>query len=171
MARPDLSRVPEWSHNYINLVKEDDLIQALQSQALSFTEFLQSIPIEKSNYRYAENKWTLKELLLHILDTERIFAFRGLCIARKEKSPLPGFEENEYAVNSKAEKRDWNDLINEFKVIRKSTEILFGSFDQEQLDSSGIASGKPTYVLAIGFIIAGHINHHINIIRDRYLNT
>jgi len=171
MPRPDLSRVPEWSHNYINLVEEEDLIEALHSQGTSFFEFLQSIPIEKSNYRYAENKWTLMELLLHILDTERIFAYRGLCFARKEKAPLPGFEENEYAANSKADKRDWNEMINEFKIVRKSTEILFGSFDEEQLESTGIASGKPIYVLAIGFVIVGHINHHINIIRDRYLNN
>jgi len=170
MARPDLSRVPDYYHNYINEVKENDLMEAIRNQAASFVQFMESIPAEKYNYKYAADKWTITEIIQHILDAERVFAYRGLCFARGEKKPLPGFEENDYAANSKADKRDWNELINEYKAIRKSTEFLFGSFDEEQLDASGIASGKSIYVLGIGFIIVGHINHHTKIIKERYLN-
>ena len=169
MPRPDLSRVPEWSQNYIKQVEENDLMQALKNQTPSFLKLLKRIPVEKRNYRYAKDKWTIKELLQHIIDAERVFAYRGLCFARKDAAPLPGFDENDYANNSKAAKRDWNEMIEEFKAVRKSTEILFGSFDKQQLDSNGTASGRPVYVLAIGFILVGHINHHIKILKDRYL--
>lgn len=169
MPRPDLSRVPEWYHNYIRQVPENDLLQALQTQTVSFIKFLMKLPAERINYRYAKDKWTIKEMLQHIIDAERIFAYRALCFSRQDATPLPGFDENEYASNSKAAKRDWNEMLEEFKALRKSNEILFASFDKKQLDSTGNASGKPVYVLGIGFIMVGHINHHVNIIKERYL--
>ena len=171
MARPDLSRVPEWYHRYINQAEENDLAEALEAQASSFAQFLQTIPVDKRNYRYAEGKWTIKEILQHIIDAERIFAYRALCFARKDSTPLPSFDENSYADNSKASSRGWNEMVEEFNVVRKSTQLLFRSFDKEQLETTGTASGKPVYVLAIGFIIAGHINHHISIIKERYIPT
>jgi uncharacterized damage-inducible protein DinB len=169
MPRPDLTRVPDYYHNYINQAEGDDLMKVLQKQTRSFEEFLNEIPKSKRNYRYAEGKWTIKELLQHIIDAERIFAYRALCFARKDATPLPSFEENSYASNSKAEKRKWKDLVKEFEAVRRSTEILFDSFDDEQLETAGTASGKSNYVLAIGFIIAGHANHHIKIMKERYL--
>lgn len=169
MPRPDLNRVPEWYHRYINQVEENNPQEALRQQASSFSQFLETLAEEKRDYRYAEDKWTIKEILQHIIDAERIFSYRALCFARKDATPLPGFEENSYAANSKAAARNWNEMVSEFKVVRQSTEILFGSFDNEQLETSGIASGKPVYVLAIGFIIAGHINHHMAVIKERYL--
>jgi uncharacterized damage-inducible protein DinB len=169
MSRPDLNRIPEWYHGYINKVKEDELMDALKNQALDFVSFLQTIPAEKRDYSYADGKWTIRQVLLHILDAERIFAYRALSFARKDVTPLPGFDENEYAENSKAGNRDWDDMIEEFKVVRRSTEILFGSLDNDQLESSGNASGKSTYVKGIGFIIAGHTSHHVDVIKERYL--
>lgn len=169
MPRPDLSRVPEWYHRYINQVQENELIEALEKQASSVIPFLENIPVVKRDYRYAEGKWNIKEVLQHIIDAERIFAYRALCFARKEATPLPGFDENSYADNSKAAKRDWNDLMEEFKIVRRSTQILFGSFDDEQMETTGTASGNLIYVMAIGFIIAGHLNHHVTIIKERYL--
>jgi arsenate reductase-like glutaredoxin family protein len=169
MPRPDLTRVPDYFHNYINQAEGEDLMEVLKNQTRSFEEFLNEIPKNKRNYRYAEDKWTIKELLQHIIDAERIFAYRALCFARKDVTPLPGFEENSYAANSKAEQRKWKDLVKEFEAVRLSTEILFDSFDDEQSENSGTASGKPNYVLAIGFIIAGHANHHIKVIKERYL--
>ena len=132
MPRPDLSKVPEYFHRYINQVAEDDLSIALEKQAASFLKFLENIPADKIDYQYAEGKWSVKELLLHIIDTERIFAYRALCIARKDVTPLPGFDENSYADNSKAVQRDWKELLEEFKIVRRSTQLLFSSFDQEQ---------------------------------------
>lgn len=169
MPRPDLTRVPDHFHKYINQVKEDDLVKAFKKQTRSFLKFLDEMPKNKRDYRYAEDKWTIKEVLQHIIDAERVFAYRALCFARKDATPLPSFDENSYAANSKAEQRKWKDLVNEFRTVRQSTEILFSSFDDEQLETSGNASGKSNYVLGIGFIIAGHINHHITIIKERYL--
>ncbi len=169
MPRPDLSRVPEWYHGYINKVEGNDLVKAMEAQTAPFIRYLKKIPVAKRNYRYAKGKWTIREMLLHIIDAERIFAYRALCFARQETAPLPSFDENTYADNSKASKRDWDGMIEEFKALRKSNEIMFKTFDKQQLDTAGIASGKSVYVSAIGFIMVGHINHHVNIINERYL--
>ncbi len=169
MPRPDLTRVPDFYHNYIKQVEENDLMEALTKQTPSFIQFLKDIPADKRDYRYAEGKWTIKEALQHIIDAERIFAYRGLCFARKDTTPLPSFDENSYAANSKADKRNWEELVEEFKAVRKSTEIMFGSFDEEQLESAGTASGKSNYSRAIGFILVGHVNHHVKVIRERYM--
>jgi hypothetical protein len=169
MPRPNLSRVPEYYHRYINQVAENDLLKAFVKQTPLFISFLRKIPASKRNYRYAKGKWSIKEVLQHVIDTERVFAYRTLCFSRQDATPLPSFDENLYGDNAKATRRKWNDMVEEFKAVRKSTEILFRSFDKQQLDSSGIASGKPVYVLGLGFIIAGHVQHHINVIKERYL--
>ena len=169
MPRPDLSRVPVSFHNYINQVPEDDLSKSFKIQSETFIRFLESIPPDKYDYRYAEGKWTLKELLQHVIDAERIFCYRALCFARKDATPLPSFEENAYAENSKAQNREWNDLVEEFKAVRKATQFLFSSFDKEQLDSSGVSNKNPNYVLGMGFITLGHTLHHKKIIEERYL--
>lgn len=169
MARPDLSRVFEYYHRYIDQVKEDDLVKALSNQTTSFLQFLDSIPVSKRNYAYAEGKWTIQEVLQHIIDAERIFAYRALCFARQDKTPLPSFDENSYAENSKAAARKWDDLVEEFKAVRLSSEIMFRSFDNDQLESDGVANNKPVYVLGIGFVLVGHVEHHVNVTRERYL--
>lgn len=169
MPRPDLTRVPDFYHNYINQVKEDDLLQAFKKNTEEFTGFLQSIPETKHDFRYAEDKWTVKELLQHIIDAERVFSYRALRFARKDEAHLPGFNENHFAKFSNAAERNWNDLVEEFKAVRKSTEYLFASFGPEQLDSEGIANTRSVYVLGIGFICVGHCMHHQNILKERYL--
>lgn len=169
MPLPDLSRVPSYFHRYINEVTDNELSTALHRQEQSFIKFLDTIPENKRDYRYAEGKWSIKEVLQHIIDTERIFAYRALCIARKEPASLPGFDENNYADNSKASQRNWNNLIEEFALVRRSTEMLFNSFDEEQMEQSGTASGKSIYVAGIGFVIAGHVAHHQKIVEERYL--
>ena len=169
MPRPDLSRVSEFYHGYINTVKEDDLMAGLKSSTQNLFELLRSIPPEKHDYRYADGKWTIKEVVQHMLDGERVFTYRALRFARKDNTPLPGFDENLFAQTAKADKRSWNDLVGEFAALRKASEAMFGSFDDEQLEQQGIASESPTYVLGIGYIVAGHVNHHCQVIRDRYL--
>ncbi|MBK8312096.1 MAG: DinB family protein [Chitinophagaceae bacterium] len=111
----------------------------------------------------------MKEIIQHIIDAERVFTYRALRFARKDETPLPGFDENTYADNAKTGNRKWDDLLEEFNALRRSTEILFNSFDEDQLNATGLASGNPVSVLAIGFIIAGHVNHHISVIKERYL--
>lgn len=169
MPRPDNTRVFPYFVRYIDQVEEDDLMTALRNQASSFITFLAGIPESKRLFRYADDKWSIHEVLQHIIDTERIFAYRALCFSRKETQPLPGFDENTYADNSAADSRRWDDLVEEFKAVRKTTEILFASFTAEQLEAEGIASGNPNYVLALGFIMAGHVNHHAKVIKERYL--
>lgn len=169
MSRPDLNRVPEFYHGYINKAKEDDLMTALKNCTTELMILLSNIPEEKQNYRYAEGKWTIKEVIQHLIDAERVFTYRALRFARKDTAPLPGFNENLFADNSKASTRNWEDLVNEFSSLRKATEALFASFDEEQLEAEGVSNSHPIYVLGIGFICAGHVNHHCDIIKERYL--
>lgn len=169
MARPDLQRVPEFYHAYINLVTQDDLMTAMKDQTRSFTAFLEGIPKDKCDYRYAPGKWSIKELIQHVIDAERVFSYRALVFARKDSTPLPGFDEDSYAKNAKTENRSWESLVEEFRAVRRATEIMFDTFDNDQLESTGTASGKSNYVLAFGYIVIGHLRHHENIIRERYL--
>ncbi len=170
MAKPLVNTYPEFYSNYINLVEEADLIEALTAQTALVDFFFIEIEEEKSCLNYAPGKWTLKELLQHIIDTERIFIYRALCIARMEKQSLPGFDENEYAKNSSANERDWKDLCDEYIYLRKSCLHLFKSFTVEMLQNSGISNGKPITPLAIGYALVGHLQHHINIINERYFS-
>ena len=167
--RPELSRVGSFYHNYINQVPENELSEAFEKQSASLFRFLETIPPEKYDYHYAEGKWTVKELLQHIIDAERVFSYRALRFARKDATPLPGFDENHFAANAKADKRSWDKLVEELKVVRRSSELLFHSFDKYQLEADGISSNTPNYVLALGYIIIGHAMHHQKIIKERYL--
>jgi hypothetical protein len=169
MPCPDLSRMPEYYHKYINQVKEDDLVIALRNNTSSFLFMLEMIPTEKLDYRYAEGKWTIKEVLQHIIDTERVFTYRALRFARKDNTPLPGFDQDIFAANAKADKRKWNELVDEFTSLRRATELMFGSFDDAQLESAGTATNVSMYVLGVGYIIVGHCIHHMNILKEKYL--
>ena len=170
MARPNLDRVPEFYHNYIKQVQDNDLVTAFKNATPRFIDFLDKIPPDKIDYAYAEGKWTIKEMLQHIIDAERIFSYRALRFARKDPTPLPGFDENLFAQSSKAGKRNWNELVEEFKAVRKASEWLFGSFDEEQLNAEGVSSNQPNYVLGFGYITIGHCIHHMNVIKERYLS-
>lgn len=169
MAKPLLTSYPPYFQKYVDQVAEEDLTTAFKNQSQELKPFLSTIDEAKSNYAYAEGKWTLKEVLQHIIDAERIFNYRALCIARKEKTSLPGFDENEYAANSNANARKWHDLMDEFLALRKGTEIMFNSFTGEMLDNSGISNNNRITVKSLGFITLGHFNHHKKIIEERYL--
>lgn len=169
MPIPDLTRVPSFYHNYIRQVKDDDLLTALKNNTEVMLAFFRSIPEERHDYRYAEGKWSIKELVQHLTDSERVFTYRALRFARKDKTPLSGFDENLFTENSHASERSWSGLISEFETVRTATLHLFGSFSEEQLEASGEANGDSVYVLGIGFICAGHCYHHRNIIIERYL--
>ena len=155
--------------NYTSLVPEKDVLSALNNQAKTLTDFLNSISDEKAMYAYAVGKWTMKEMLQHMIDTERIFAFRALVIARKETVTLPGFDENIYATNSLANRRTWAELAHEMKIVREATILLFKSFTEEMLQNSGNFSAANGNVNTLGLIIAGHFYHHVNITNERYL--
>jgi len=169
MAKPAPSTYLGYFKRYIDLVEEEDLLSAFKNQAAGIKQFLQAISEEKSTCAYAEGKWTIKELLQHSIDTERILAYRALCLARGERSNLPGFEEDDYAANSFANHRKWSDLIEEFLAVRKSTEMLFESFDDAVLHNTGTANDNPVTVLSLGYTIVGHWYHHKKILVERYL--
>lgn len=169
MPRPDLSRVPAYYHNYISKVQNDELGALFIDHQRQFLNFLADIPAEKWDYAYAPGKWTIKELVQHVIDAERIFTYRALCIARKDTTSLPGFDENTYVAHSKAGNRTKIDLVAELQAVQRASATLFASFDDEQLESTGIANGKPVYVLGIAFILVGHTLHHMDILKDRYL--
>src|SRR5690606_3947557 len=124
---------------------------------------------EKYDFKYSPGKWTIREVVQHMIDAERIYSYRALCFARNDSTPLPGFDENEYVNNSMATTRNWEDLRLEFLSVRKSSELLFKSFNEEQLMSNGIANNSSIIVLGIGFVIVGHVAHHIRILKERYL--
>ncbi|MBL0152738.1 MAG: DinB family protein [Chitinophagaceae bacterium] len=170
MPRPDLSRVPEWYHGYIKAAEGEDLTAMLHNQQQTVTAFLASIPEDMRDYRYAPGKWTIRDLVQHINDGERVFAYRSLSFARFDPAPLPGFDENDWADNSGASTRNWDDLVAEFKSLRESSVLLFKSFSEAQLEASGTASDKSNYVRAFGFIMVGHLEHHVKIIKERYLS-
>lgn len=169
MPRPNLDAVPPFYHRYISLVQQDDVNRALSDNTSKTVALLEEIPEEKWSHRYETGKWSIREMVQHLIDAERIFSYRALCIARGEKQSLPGFEENDYAAASGADRRNKEDLLEEFRLVRKSTEALFRSFTEDQLHKIGVANNKTIPVNAIGFITAGHAMHHLNILRERYL--
>jgi hypothetical protein len=169
MPRPVEGTFQPYASVYISKVTDDNVADAFKNQRMFVSDFFGSITEEKSSFSYASGKWTLKEMLQHIIDTERIFAFRALCIARGEKQDLPGFNENEYSNNSKANNREWQTMIREFRLVRETTEMLFQSFSENTLQLSGKANGTTVTVNAIGFITVGHLYHHMEVIQERYL--
>jgi len=171
MPKPLPADYPEYFGKYINQVPEEELSEAFKNQFPKIESFLREIDEEKSKYSYAPGKWTLKELLQHLIDCERIFNYRALCFARKETVSLPSFDEDLYAENSNANNRSWKSLSNEFINVRRSTADLFNSFTDEMMQQAGIANNKSISVLSIGFIIIGHITHHIKVVQERYLQA
>ncbi len=169
MPKPLPDTYPAYFKQYVDKVPEEDLATAFSNQLPVIRELLNSISEEKSAYAYDTGKWTLKELLQHMIDTERIFNYRALCFARKEAASLPGFEENDYAANSNANSRSWQSLVDEFLAVRHSTEFLYASFTEDALASSGLSNNKAATVNSIGFTTIGHFYHHKNIIEERYL--
>jgi uncharacterized damage-inducible protein DinB len=155
--------------SYIQALEDVELIEELEICLHDFIRFVQNIPMDKFDYRYAEGKWTIKEIIQHLIDSERVFSYRALRISRNDKTPLPSFDENEYVANSNGNKRNLQGLLTELAVVRQATLALFNSFTQEQLQYIGIASENEISVRALGFIIIGHQKHHQKIFTERYL--
>lgn len=155
--------------NYIKAIENLDFFETLETSLNEAIAFLEAIPNEKLKYRYAKEKWTIKEILQHIIDTERILSYRALRFSRNDATDLPGFDENWYVIHSNANQRDFTDLINEFFCTRKSTQSLFKSFSEEMMLKIGSANESEFTVRALGFIIIGHQKHHLQVIEERYL--
>jgi hypothetical protein len=167
---PQADEYPEWVRTYVSKVPSGDLLAFLQQQHDQHLSQVADLSEVQLNYRYAPGKWTIKEVLGHIIDTERIMAYRALRFARRDTTELAGFDQDWYVENAFARKRDRADIVNEYSAVRRSSIELFRSFDEETLALAGIANQKRLTVRALGYTIAGHEAHHWQIIRERYLS-
>jgi uncharacterized damage-inducible protein DinB len=169
MRKNQIAYIPEFYQRYIESVGEERIVEVLNTNQENTQKLLFDVTEDEGNFRYAEGKWSLKEVVSHLIDVERIMSYRALCIARKDVTELPGFDEDAYVANSQADKRRMADLAREFAMVRRATIEQFRSFDDEALLQTGTANKSQMSVLLLGFIIAGHENHHIKIIKERYL--
>ena len=159
----------KFNATYIKALDNVHLIEELEICLHDFIRFVQNIPMHKFDYRYAEGKWTIKDIIQHIIDAERIFSYRALRISRNDQTPLPGFEENDYVENTNANSRSIQELLTEMAAVRHSTLLLFKSFTEAQLQLMGTASNNPISVRARGFLTIGHQKHHQKVFQERYL--
>lgn len=168
-TRPIEGEYLPYQLNYINRVPEGDMIEILKTTIAETAAFLKSIPADKLDYRYAEGKWTIKQVVQHLIDTERIMTYRALTFARNDKTELPGFEENDYAEESNVDERSLDDMINEYAAVRNASILLFKSLNDTLLNRSGIANRGRVKVKTFAYVIVGHALHHEAIISERYL--
>lgn len=170
ISKPTEAEYPPYYHTYISKVStSDDLIYTLQDGRNSFITFIKTVPTEKLEYRYQEGKWTIKEIIIHLMDAERIFTYRALRFSRGDSTNLAGFDENEYVPNSDAASRSLQSLIDEYIALRNSTIEFFKNLSPEMALRTGIANGREISVRALGYIIPGHEIHHLGVIKERYL--
>ena len=169
MARPGEDEYDPFYGNYIKLVPPQELIQALMDQIDTTARLLRTISEGQAGKRYAPDKWSIKEVVGHLCDTERIMTYRTLRIARGDETPLPGFEQDDFVRHAGFDLRPLEELVSEFKTGREATLSLFRGLDNQSLQRRGTSNNTGVSVLALAYIIAGHERHHIGILRERYL--
>ena len=169
MTQPQANEAADYYFRYIDLARTDDIVSFLDDQFKQTMPFLESISEEQSTHRYAPGKWSLRELLNHVNDGERIFLGRALWFARGFTDPLPSFEQEIAVANAKANDTSWADLVDEFRTVRLGTLSFFRNLHAEAWLRTGVASDNPVSVNAIAYIIGGHVTHHINVLKERYL--
>ena len=167
-TRPDATEYAQPYAGYVANVPEDDILGAIEEQSAVTQKLLASLDESRAMFRYAESKWSVKEVLGHFIDTERIFAYRALAIARGETQPLPGFDEGDYVRNADFDSWKLGDLSEHYALVRRSTIVLFRNFPAEAWERRGTASGYPITARAIAWIIVGHERHHVKVLRERY---
>lgn len=168
MELPKKGNYPAYFENYFKKVNGNNPVEILSKQLNEMNNLLINLNDEQANKSYAKGKWSVKEVLGHLIDTERVMSYRALAIARGEKQSLPGFEQDDYVKEADFNSRKINDLLEEYKKIRESTISLFETFDENIYDKKGTANNSPVTVRAIMFMIPGHEQHHINILKERY---
>lgn len=166
--RPNPADYNLYYETYIKEIEGDNILKILNEQNKKTQEVLNSFSEHKGNYRYADGKWTVKEVVGHLLDTERVFAYRALCIARGDKKSLPGFDQDDYVSGGNFNSRNLSDLNYEFRLLRESNLLLFRTFSEEMLNRRGTANESLITVRAILWIIAGHEKHHVKVLLERY---
>jgi hypothetical protein len=171
LNRPDATEYAPYYGKYISLVSDSDILALLSQQLDETLSLLGSISESQANYRYAPDKWSIKELVGHMIDTERIFAYRALRFARNDKTPLQGFEQDDYIRGASFDDCALSDLASEFEHVRRSSLSLFKQLSEEAWKRTGTASDNEVSVRALAYIIAGHELHHMEILRSRYLQS
>ncbi len=169
MNRPEKSEYAEYYERYVSLVEESDIVATLEKQQAEMLEVFQAISEEKSHFAYGADKWTIKELIGHLTDGERIFAYRALRISRADETPIEGFEQDGYIENSNFNNTPFSELTTELLLVRQSNLIFFKYLQDDAWSRTGTASDNPVSVRALAYIMAGHIRHHLNILNERYL--
>jgi DinB superfamily len=168
-TRPQATEYLPYYERYISLVPDGDVLRTLTEQLDSTLSILRSLPEEKAGFRYAPGKWSIKEVVGHIIDGERIFAYRALRFARNDQTPLPGFEQDDYINNATFDDCKLSDLIDEFEHVRRGNLLMFRQLDDEAWTRRGIASDAEVSVRALAYILAGHERHHMKVLKEKYL--
>lgn len=166
--RPAATEYAPYYGRYINLVSEEKIIDVLENQSQATAALLKTINEQQAESRYAPDKWSVKQLIGHVVDAERVFAYRALCIARGDKTALPSFDQNAYAAAADVASRSMRDVAEEYAAVRRATTLLFRGFSEGAWKQSGTASDNPVSVRALAYIIAGHERHHLRVLRDSY---
>ncbi|MBK7392322.1 MAG: DinB family protein [Chloracidobacterium sp.] len=169
MNRPETHEFAPYYNTYISLIEDDTVLPVLEAQAGELRVMISGVPEEKGTFAYADGKWTIKELLSHLIDGERIFAYRILRISRGDKTPIEGFDQDDYIETSNANNRSFADLLDEFDHERRANLLLVKNLSDEASLRIGTASNNPVSVRALVYIMAGHVKHHLRILNDRYL--
>ena len=167
--RPRTSEYYKYYDRYVRLVPDGDIIEIFKEQLTSTESFFGSISADKAEYRYQPDKWSMKEVFGHVIDVEWVFSYRALRFARGDQTSLPGIEQDNLVAGANFGSRDLTSLCEEFKHLRSANILLFDSFDENIMDRTGSASGFQFSVRSIPYIMAGHLNHHVGILRERYL--
>jgi hypothetical protein len=168
-SRPHPSEYAPYYGRYINLVPDGSIVDLLERQLDMTSQLLGTVGEKKADYRYATGKWSIKEVVGHVTDTERVFAFRAFSFSRDDKNPLPSFEQDEYVQNSNFGQRTLQSITDEFQGLRRSNILLFRNFDGDMMLKRGAASGFEFSVRCIPYIVAGHELHHVQVLKERYL--
>lgn len=170
MAKPGKKEYPAFYQTYIDALDDKgNILTQMETSLCVFEKELSEIESDKQEYRYADGKWTIKEIVQHLIDTERVFVYRALRYSRKDKSMLLSYDENMFVANYEINKRNYDNLLNEFSLLRRSTILMFQNFDDEILDMEGKVGENTFTVRALGYICSGHVLHHLKVIRERYL--
>lgn len=167
--KPNTNEYGAYYQGYIDKVPEGTIVENLKKSIVETKAVILTIPESKGNYAYADGKWTIKELLLHMIDVERVMSYRAMCVARTDKTSLPGFDHDNYVIESNASARTIANLMEEFEAVRMATIMQFQHFTDDMLVRIGAASNNPVSSRALGFIIIGHELHHMSILKERYL--
>lgn len=167
--RPNKGDYPEYAQKYIDLIEGDDIIWILHQTSKEMSDVINSFPQSKGDYSYAEEKWTVKQVIGHLSDTDRIFAYRALAIARGESQPLPSFDQDLYVERGNFNSKNLAEISYEYRLTRESNLLLYRSFDKSVYQNRGIAAGSEVTLLGILFMVAGHQKHHINTLKEKYL--